>query len=267
MSPINPIKPSPVSWLPRAVAAPNPTSLPSWLAPQAVPRAPARSSTFPTQHPTRGPEPGTTAAAHANVRDALRPELTHAEQPPEEVSAADVAAMDAADDALRAENDALHEEAAVLRDESDALRTECETLRAENAALRERVGALSSSLTTTRSAVLEASEPELVQLALAIAERVVGRELSTSPALVAEWAREALACLSSRENATVTVSSDVAATVPTEAWSAVGVTSSVAVDSSWPAGSCVARSGASSADASLGARLSAVRDALDGGEQ
>ena len=267
MSPINPIKPAPVSWLPRAVPATRPASLPSWLAPKAAPRAPARASTFPSAATSRGPDFGPPFVQQVNARDPQGRESPSDELVPEEVTAAEAAASNASDEALREENRALLEEAAVLREEADALRVECDTLRSEHAALTERVEALSSSLIATRSEVLEASEPELVRLALAIAERVVGRELATSPALVAEWAREALACLSSRDGATVTVSSDIAETVPAEAWTAVGVNSPVTVDSSRPAGSCVARSGASSADASLDARLSAVRDALDGGEQ
>jgi len=43
--------------------------------------------------------------------------------------------------------------------------------------------------------VMEESEPAIIALAVAIARRVVGRELTTDPSLMQEWIREGMAAL------------------------------------------------------------------------
>jgi len=140
-------------------------------------------------------------------------------------------------------------------------------LREENAALAARLDEAARALGPLRAQALRDGEPELVRLALAVAERVVGRELATDPALVAGWAREAVEALLAREGLVLTVSPDVAAAVSPEAWGrALATPYTLAVDASLPPHACSARAGAATVDAGLGARLSAMRDALAEGE-
>jgi hypothetical protein len=140
-------------------------------------------------------------------------------------------------------------------------------LREENAALAARLDEATRALESLRAQALRDGESELVRLALAVAERVVGRELTTDPALVAGWAREALEALLTREGLVVTVSPDVAAAVAPAAWErALAAPYTLVVDAALPPHACSARAGAATVDAGLGARLAAMRDALAEGE-
>jgi flagellar assembly protein FliH len=160
-------------------------------------------------------------------------------------------------------HDVIALESAALRDENAALHHELGALRAENAALVLQLDASAKAQESLSAQVLRSSEPEVVALAVAVAERVIGRELTTDPAVVADWAREALDALSVRDGVVVTVSPDVAAQVPAEAWSrALAAPHALTVDASLPPVSCAVRAGASAADASLDGRMTAVRDAL-----
>jgi flagellar assembly protein FliH len=64
---------------------------------------------------------------------------------------------------------------------------------------------LIESIRTQRSAVIGAAEPELVRLAMAIAERIVHSELVTNPNIVVENVRQALTRLVTREVVTLRV--------------------------------------------------------------
>ncbi len=261
--PRNTQRPISVSWMPRSVAQSGaaPGAAPSWMAPRPPTRLPSRVSHRPAAGgPSRPASPSVRPSSPEANRDDSPTTFPKAAAVPDDV-------MSSEDQAARGENAALHEENALLREEIDALREDSEALRGENAALAAHVTALAQTLATTRARVLEASEPELVHLAVVVAERVVGRELSTDPSVVTEWAREALACLASRDDATLTVSSDVGASVDADAWTRAVGAHPVAVDPALPPGSCVVRAGASTADASLTTRFSAVRDALDGGDR
>jgi flagellar assembly protein FliH len=249
------------SWMPRAAAvgaAPVGASLPSWMAPRPPTRLPSRASLRPSQNAqtrSHGSQLATPPNESRNADGAMSfpmPNLLDDTSSVEERAA-------------QGENLALHEENALLREENDALRDESEALREENAALAAHATSLAQSLATTHARVLEASEPELVRLALAIAQRVVGRELSVDPTIVTGWAREALACLATRDEGAVSVSPDVRERVSDDDWMrALGGSHAVNVDASLPPGSCVVGVGASTADASLATRFAAMRDALDG---
>ena len=89
-----------------------------------------------------------------------------------------------------------------------------------------------------RVRVLEASEPQLVKLAMAVAGRVVGRELQTDPTLVASWAREAVELFVTREGLVVSVAPDLASLVPADAWAnALATPHTLVVDPSRAPGS------------------------------
>ena len=146
-----------------------------------------------------------------------------------------------------------------LRAEHAAIAAERAALAAEHAALAAEHAELTREMETLRGRVLAASEPELVRLACAVAARVVSREVRVDPALLAAWAREAVAALEGREGAAVVVAPDVAARVPAEAWAqSLGSDHAITVDPSLPPGAVAVRAGASTIDVSAPGRLAAV---------
>ncbi len=75
----------------------------------------------------------------------------------------------------------------------------------ELAPVIETIRELISSVKAQRGAVIASAEPELVRLAMAIAERVVHMELQTNPNVIVENVRESLTRLVSREVVTLRV--------------------------------------------------------------
>jgi len=136
----------------------------------------------------------------------------------------------------------------------------------ENAALREQVAEMAAAMAKLRRQVLEASEGELVKLALAIAERVVSRELATDPALIAAWAREAIQSLAAKDEVVIAVAKDVSQRVPSEAWEMTGVDLCVQSDSQLEAGSVEVRTREGIIATGPAARIAAVSTALGLGE-
>lgn len=160
---------------------------------------------------------------------------------------------------------ALQDENTALREAVSSLRGQLESAQQQHRALQSRLDEAERALEPLRAQVLRDGEADLVELAMAVAARVVGRELSTDPALVATWAREAVATLLSREGLVVTVSADVAAEVAPEVWErSLATPHTLVVDPSLPPQSCEVRAGPASAQAGLDARLSAVRGAVTG---
>jgi flagellar biosynthesis/type III secretory pathway protein FliH len=169
-------------------------------------------------------------------------------------------------EALREENAALVEENVSLRDAHAALHAEHAALRAEHAALTERFDAMAHTMESLRVRVLEASEPQLVELAMAVAGRVVGRELQTDPTLVASWAREAVELFVTREGLVVSVAPDLASLVPPEAWAnALATPHTLVVDPSRAPGSASVQAGAAEAGVGVVERMASVREALTEG--
>lgn len=130
---------------------------------------------------------------------------------------------------------------------------------AEVEALQEQLSSALEEVDGFRQRVLEGSEREIVELALAIAERVVGRELTTDPSLVMAWARQGIDALADDEPVEAVVSPDVAASIE----AAGGLDGlRVVAEEGLPAATCQLRSAHGEADAGLAARLAAVREAL-----
>ena len=75
----------------------------------------------------------------------------------------------------------------------------------ELAPVIETIRELISSVKAQRGAVIASAEPELVRLAMAIAERVVHMELQTNPNVIVENVRQSLTRLVSREVVTLRV--------------------------------------------------------------
>jgi flagellar biosynthesis/type III secretory pathway protein FliH len=118
-----------------------------------------------------------------------------------------VAALEAAEAAL-----------AVRTRELASAETALGALREELSAARAAAVDAQQALAHVTERLVAGAEGELVKLALGIAERVVARELATSPALVVGWAREAIAASSLGEGLVVAVSSDLAASVDALEW-------------------------------------------------
>lgn len=119
-------------------------------------------------------------------------------------------------------------------------------LEGEVAQLREELQRVVAESEHMKARVMEESEPAMVALALAIAKRVVGREVAADPTLLRSWIREAQGQLPSGEVF-------VAEGVEME-----GVTT----DTSLPPGTAEVRAGASSVAVSADARMAAMADAL-----
>ncbi|MGA7122864.1 MAG: FliH/SctL family protein [Polyangiaceae bacterium] len=136
----------------------------------------------------------------------------------------------------------------------------------ENAALRAQITEMAATMARLHSEVLAASEGELVKLALTIAERVVGRELKTDPALVVAWAREGIESLAAKDGVVIAVARDVRDEVPAAAWSEVGVEHRIQTDVLLAPRAVEIRTPEGTLSTGAEARLEAVAQALGLGE-
>ncbi|HXN31450.1 MAG TPA: FliH/SctL family protein [Polyangiaceae bacterium] len=136
----------------------------------------------------------------------------------------------------------------------------------ENAALRAQIIEMAATMARLRREVLAASEGELVKLALTVAERVVGHELTTDPTLVVAWAREAVESLAAKDGVVIAVARDVRDDVPASAWSEVGVEHRVQTDALLARGVVEVRTPEGTVATGADARLAAVAQALGVGE-
>ncbi len=141
-----------------------------------------------------------------------------------------------------------------------ALTLELERLREENVTLQGRIAEMAVTMARLRRDVLEASEPELVQLSLSIAERVVGRELALDPSLVVAWAREAIQVLASKNEVVIALATDLASDVPAGGWG--DLQPRIEIDPELPPGTVEVRAPEAVVAAGPSARLSSVAQAL-----
>ncbi len=108
-------------------------------------------------------------------------------------------------------------------------------------------------------------ERDLVELAGAIAERVLGRELTLDPSLLAALARDGILALADRENVTVRFSSDTPDEAKSKLIDAVTARApgcKVVFDRELVAGSCVVESAQGFVDESVTTRLDVVMEQL-----
>lgn len=127
--------------------------------------------------------------------------------------------------------------------------------------LRAAVASSAASLQEARREALLASERGLVELAMAIAERVVGRELRIDPSLVSRWAHEGIAALHGEDAIALVASSDVAPHLDDALETSPNVT--LEVDPLAVPGTCRLQGRWGRVDASLRARLDATFAALE----
>jgi Flagellar assembly protein FliH len=135
-------------------------------------------------------------------------------------------------------------------------------LAAENAALREQIADMAATMNRLRREVLTASEGELVELALSISERVVGRELQSDPVLVVAWAQEAIDALGAKDGVVIATARDVRERVPADAWAAIGIEHRVQTDAQLGPGVVEVRTPGGTVVTGAEARLAAVSRAL-----
>ena len=132
----------------------------------------------------------------------------------------------------------------------------------DNAALRAQVAEMAAAMARLRRQILEASEGELVQLAVVIAERVVARELATEPDLVVHWARQAIDALAAKDEVVIAVAKDVASDVSPEAWAKLGIPHELLQDAQLAPGVIEVRTPQGIVAVNAEARLQAVANAL-----
>jgi flagellar assembly protein FliH len=143
---------------------------------------------------------------------------------------------------------------------------EAEALRAELAAARATIAENALQMASLRREILASSERELVQLSVAIAERIVRRELRADPELIARWAHEGLGALGEHDELCVVVSQDVAAALPDGRFrQLIGDGVALKVDLELAPGRCEVRGRHGRYDASVEARMAAILDALSAG--
>lgn len=136
-------------------------------------------------------------------------------------------------------------------------------LRDFSAEIQELTESARQSLLEARREALETSEREIVKLALAVAERVIGRELEAHPEAVARWVREGIDALGSTDEATCVVSPKVAEVLMSaERFRMESRPPDVVVDATLSGYACEVRGRFGRVDMGLAARLDAVRVAL-----
>jgi flagellar assembly protein FliH len=126
------------------------------------------------------------------------------------------------------------------------------------------IDAIAVGLRARREA-LAAAERDLVHLALAIAGKVVGREVACDPSIVTAWARQGIAALGERDHVTVAISPDLAQRIPPATWAQALDGAEPVVDPALPPGTCEVRGAYGRVDAGLASRLSSVAEALEDG--
>lgn len=132
-------------------------------------------------------------------------------------------------------------------------------------AMLRRLAATIDELTTLRRSLVAQTERELVQLALAVARRIVNREVSIDRDLVVTIARIALERLGGATTATIRLHPDDYAAVVErhgEAWAGVRV--QVVADDSISRGGCKVESEVGFIDASIDAQFAEIAGELVG---
>lgn len=140
--------------------------------------------------------------------------------------------------------------------------------QAEIAGLRSALAEAVAAATRVRREVLEASVPEVVKLATAIAEQVIGRKLSSDATLVPRLAREGIEAMLDQHDLVVAVSPDLAASIPPEAWSnALEGRAQVVTDVTLDSMRCEVRGAGTRVAVDPRARLEAVLATLGEGDE
>lgn len=138
------------------------------------------------------------------------------------------------------------------------------SLQAEIVELQAALTAAVAETARVRREVMEASAPELVRLAAAIAEQVIGKRFDHDPSILAALAREGIDALLESEELVVAVSPDLSDRVPSEVWArALEGHATVVTDPGLDAMRCEVRGKSSRVSVDPRSRLRVVLDALD----
>jgi flagellar assembly protein FliH len=167
-------------------------------------------------------------------------------------------------DALRAEVEALRGEICSLRADREELAGALEGACRERDALSTATTELGREVARMRREVLVATEPEVVKLALAVAERVVAREVQTDPALVLSWIREGLSAIGTQDDLVVALGPAIAASLGVERVRTTFEPLPVEVDAAIGAAAIEIRTRVSRIEEGVAARVAAVAEAIGG---
>jgi flagellar biosynthesis/type III secretory pathway protein FliH len=139
---------------------------------------------------------------------------------------------------------------------------ELEALRQQNMQLEQTIAEAIGESCRMRRKILEESEGELVKLAIAIAQQIVGRELRANPELATDWAKEAIEQLASDDAVTIAISPEVEPLLTPEKWLQIVPGVTVVVDQALQAGQTQVRSLHTRIGAGRVERAAAVIEAL-----
>lgn len=206
----------------------TPKPMPSWIAPRKI-----SSTVMPS---VRVPNPGATPTEAKRART----------QPPTPAEA-ELAPISTHETKIN-----------VLVEDSPEL----EALRQQNMQLEQTLAEAISESCRMRRKILEESEGELVKLAIAIAQQIVGRELRANPELATDWAKEAIEQLASDDAVTIAISPEVEPLLTPEKWLQIVPGVTVVVDQALQPGQTQVRSLHTRIGAGRVERAAAVVEAL-----
>jgi hypothetical protein len=125
-----------------------------------------------------------------------------------------------------------------------------------------RLGDAVSEIAGMRDIVLADSERDVVRLAIAIAKKVIGRELATDTSSIVRLAREGIEALGARDKVRIRVGPLPEEAVTELRTQLASHRAEVVVDASLEPGKCLVETDFGHVDESIGARLDAVLAAL-----
>jgi flagellar biosynthesis/type III secretory pathway protein FliH len=140
-------------------------------------------------------------------------------------------------------------------------RAETDEARAVLVKMRAELDEASSVMCRLATSMRDDAEGELVKLALAIAERVVARELESAPELVVIWAREAIAGSALGEHLEIALSTQLSSALADADWAELGPF--VSTDPALSDGTCEVRDGGKVVTVDAETRLGLVAEHLE----
>ena len=162
----------------------------------------------------------------------------------------------------RAERDAARQALEAVEHELEAARAQLAALHTEAAALGKLAADGVALAARIREETIASAEPDLVNLATAIAERVVGRELTADPTLIVGWAHEGLSALHTHDTVVIALSADLFPSLPHGAFAVEGHEVEVVLDDDLGPGCCEVRSKSGRVEENVRSRIAAVLEAL-----
>lgn len=230
----------PTSW--RSPAQPQQSALPSWMAPPEAPDATLTS--------WAAPSPNSRLFASVAPRISMMAQAAHIMDNDDRVPPPpSLPNMEGQAELEPDPNMVPYEAVAALEGRIDDLSRGLESAR--------------QSVADARREALESSEHEIVKLALAIAERVVGHAFRHDPSMVAAWVKEGIAALSHEDSVRCVVSPHIGDILQaSNCFAGLESQPDLVVDPRFDDAHCEIRGKYGRVDAGLEARLDAVAAAL-----